>query len=360
MKIVSFSQRNFPEYTIEFTDALSHHGTVFLLLPDEQIAKFREIIDPEVTVCPMKYPREPRFRTYLANLVLLVKYISRIRPDVVHIQGPGKIHIPLFILKKFYGFCLVTTFHDLQRHPGQEQWDFDLLVRLALSCSDHSFVHGERLRESAIAECGGDPEKVTAIPHGSSYVRTFLKYSDPSVTEVENSLLLFGKIARYKCPECLISAAEQLFDRVPGLSVVIAGSGDYWRTCCSRVEGDSHYTVINRFIPHEEAARLFQATSIVVLPYIEASQSAVLHTAWGFAKPVIATDVGSIGEQIQDGFNGFIVPPHDTGALAEAISRLLSDKALRKTLGENGYRTIMSDLAWENFIGRVIGIYEHC
>ncbi len=64
---------------------------------------------------------------------------------------------------------------------------------------------------------------------------------------------------------------------------------------------------------------------MVALPYTEASQSGVVSTAYGFGKPVVVTDVGSIPEIVDDGVTGLIVPPRDPAALAEAIIRLLKD-----------------------------------
>jgi glycosyltransferase involved in cell wall biosynthesis len=74
----------------------------------------------------------------------------------------------------------------------------------------------------------------------------------------------------------------------------------------------------------------------VVLPYVEASQSGVVPTAYGFKKPIIATNVGSIDEIVDDGKTGLIVPCQDPRALAEAIIKLLNDDELRKKWGKKG------------------------
>ena len=99
------------------------------------------------------------------------------------------------------------------------------------------------------------------------------------------------------------------------------------------------FEVRNRHIPDREAAQLFIDADIVVLPYVEASQSGVLAIANAFAKPVIVTDVGELGRAVEDGVSGLVVPPADERPLADAILKLATDGALRaRDLGMRGTR----------------------
>jgi glycosyltransferase involved in cell wall biosynthesis len=94
------------------------------------------------------------------------------------------------------------------------------------------------------------------------------------------------------------------------------------------------------------------------LPYIEASQSGVIPTAYGFKKPVVVTSAGSIPEIVDDGITGFIVPPKDVNALAEAIIKLLKDRELRRKMGENAYKKLKKDLSWDNIAEKTIQVYK--
>src|SRR3989442_1236936 len=66
----------------------------------------------------------------------------------------------------------------------------------------------------------------------------------------------------------------------------------------------------------------------VVLPYRRLDSSGVLATAIGYRRPVVVTDVGSLGEIVREFGAGEVVPPDDPHALAEATTRLLEPKAL--------------------------------
>jgi glycosyltransferase involved in cell wall biosynthesis len=119
-----------------------------------------------------------------------------------------------------------------------------------------------------------------------------------------------------------------------------------------------NFIVHNYRIPYKEGAELFQRCSVVVLPYIDASQSGVIPTAYGFKKPVVVTNVGSIPEIVDDGVTGFIVPPKNPEALAEAIIKLLKDEKSRKQMGENAYKKLKTDLSWDNIVEKTIEVYK--
>jgi glycosyltransferase involved in cell wall biosynthesis len=59
----------------------------------------------------------------------------------------------------------------------------------------------------------------------------------------------------------------------------------------------------------------------VVLPYVSATQSGIVQIAYGFNKPVVVTAVGGLPEVVDDGRTGFVVPPKNTEALADAVVR---------------------------------------
>jgi glycosyltransferase involved in cell wall biosynthesis len=118
------------------------------------------------------------------------------------------------------------------------------------------------------------------------------------------------------------------------------------------------FNVLNYNISNQEAAELFQKCSVVVLPYIDASQSGVILPAYAFKKPVVITDVGSIAETVDDGVTGFIVPPKDTEALAKAIIKLLNDAKLRKIIGNNAYHKLKTDLSWDIIAQKTMQVYQ--
>lgn len=103
---------------------------------------------------------------------------------------------------------------------------------------------------------------------------------------------------------------------------------------------------------------MFQRSSVVVLPYVEAAQSGVVPTAYGFGRPVVVTTVGGIPEQVDDGVTGLIVPPRDARALADAVIKIMKDEKLRREMGRNASRKLERDFAWDDIAAETVEIYK--
>ena len=103
---------------------------------------------------------------------------------------------------------------------------------------------------------------------------------------------------------------------------------------------------------------MFRRASVVALPYVDASQSAVIPVAYTFGKPVVATTVGGLPELVEDGRTGFLVPPRDEQALADAVVRLLRDRELRHQLGANGKRKVDTECSPDAVAHRTLEVYR--
>lgn len=79
--------------------------------------------------------------------------------------------------------------------------------------------------------------------------------------------------------------------------------------------------------------KIMQAFDIFVIPSLWEGMPMALMAAMASGKAVVATNICGIPELIQDGLNGLLVPPADSGALAEKIEMLIRDGELRKRLG---------------------------
>ena len=115
-------------------------------------------------------------------------------------------------------------------------------------------------------------------------------------------------------------------------------------------------TIVDRYIPNEEVGLYFSAADVVVLPYVEATQSAVVQIAYGFHKPVITTSAGGLPESVEAGRTGLIVEPGDSEALSDAIVEFF-DRGLAVPFREN-IRAIGDRFTWEKLVDLIEELAE--
>ena len=104
--------------------------------------------------------------------------------------------------------------------------------------------------------------------------------------------------------------------------------------------------IVNRWIYDDEIYRFFEEADLVVMPYLEASQSGVIMLAYSFGKPFIVTDVGGLSEQVYPD-SGVIIPPNDVHKLSEVILKLYSGSQKLIQMGDIAYQHSLSDFSWD-------------
>jgi len=336
---VAFLSFDFGEYCIRLASALARQAEVFLLLPHQQAAPHLSELDRAVSFQPF---RKPRLREPLQQIQMIYTILRRIRnfgPDVIHFQhGHLWFNLALPLLRRY---PLVVTIHDPRHHIGDRnaQKTPQIVMDFGYRHADQVIVHGKQLKQIVVDQLRIPSEIVHVIPH--------IVLGDDSrqnqIQEDDHLILFFGRIWEYKGLEFLIRAEPLITAEVPEARIMIAGRGEDFDRYRRMMVHPQHFIVYNEYVSHEKRAELFRRASIVALPYIDASQSGVIPIAYAFAKPVIATAVGSLPEMIDHGRTGYLVPPCDERALADAIVHLLQDKELRRQLGANGRQKIHAE-----------------
>ena len=82
-----------------------------------------------------------------------------------------------------------------------------------------------------------------------------------------------------------------------------------------------------RFLGEDEIADVMEEAAVVVLPYRQIESSGVLATALGYGRPVVVTEVGSLGDTVRELGAGAVVPPEEPAALAVACVEQLRHPA---------------------------------
>ena len=97
----------------------------------------------------------------------------------------------------------------------------------------------------------------------------------------------------------------------------------------------------------------FSWADLVVLPYKKTITSGIIATAYGFKKPVLATNVGGFHEVVKDGYTGKLVPPDDPKALADGILWFLNNRHI--DFAENIANFTSQNMSWGSLVTMIEG-----
>jgi D-inositol-3-phosphate glycosyltransferase len=145
----------------------------------------------------------------------------------------------------------------------------------------------------------------------------------------EKTILFFGFIRDYKGLDNLLEAMALLKDKI-NLKLIIAGefysNEDKYKKLIAKLEIENRLFLFTDFIPTSDVKYYFSSCDAVILPYKDATQSGIVQIAMNFKKPVIATNVGGLGEVILNNKTGFIVEKESPKDLADAILEFYVEK----------------------------------
>jgi D-inositol-3-phosphate glycosyltransferase len=215
-------------------------------------------------------------------------------------------------------------------------------------------------------------EKVTVIPLG-----TDLQQFNPSHYNRDEARSFFGlphkgytigvlgRLDKLKGQHILLRAMPEVLKQHPDVMVLIAGdetAGEHgykeylMRLCRSlKIERNIKYIPFTDDVPH-----LMSALDVFVLPSFSETYGLVVVEAMAMERPIIATNAGGLPEIITNGKTGLLIQPRDATAVARAIHRVLSDAALRVSLGhfarEEALRRYDFDVCIDSLLGSLAGI----
>ena len=169
-------------------------------------------------------------------------------------------------------------------------------------------------------------------------------------------MLFFGYIRQYKGLMNIIEALPLIRKQINSAHLLVVGefydNPQPYLDAIKQLDLGTNITIINEYVANEAVHLYFTAANLAVLPYNEATQSGILSIAYGFAKPVVVTDVGGLAELVDDGKTGFIVPPHDIPKLANSIIRYFKENH------EHGFSLNIEAKRQENSFNNIRVVFE--
>jgi glycosyltransferase involved in cell wall biosynthesis len=340
----------FWSYVAPQATALAQHGTEVALLcrshADEfdgdqsERRRFLEQVQNEgITV--FEVPGRFRSARAAAAAVLVRRQVRAWRPDVVHAHD----NYDPRLLAIVSGLPRIVTIHDPTPHPGATtlhglRW---AVRRRWIDGAACLVVHGKSLRErlSALEPAA----RIAVIPHGAQVNAAAMAVpGDPP------TLLLFGRRETYKGLSLLVDAMQRIWLRRSEIRLVIAGRGS---DSSLGSFDDARVELRDGYIPESELDDLFARARLVVLPYLEASQSGVALQALGRGVPIVATAVGAIPELVPS--DAFLAAPHDPDSFAERVLQWVDHSS---SVRANVLERTRETSSWESVANQTLELYR--
>ncbi len=192
------------------------------------------------------------------------------------------------------------------------------------------------------------------VPARGGYLQQRLKVEGPII-------LYLGRLSNQKGVHHLIRALPQVLKEVPDAFLAMVGP-DY-SGFTGKLLGDAenlgvadHVSFLGPVYDQELEMRILASCDVFVMPSSFEGFSQAIHKAWAQGKPVVATRVGSLAEEVESGLDGLLVEYGDQNALAEALVRVLSSPELGVLLGKNGQKKV-AKYSYDILAGELEDIY---
>lgn len=323
-----------------------------------------------------RYPRLRRLLKaldYSCSYRRLMGWLRSRTPDIVHFQWLMLPPLDWWFIKRIRRFlpqsAVIVTVHDVEPlFPVVGRFFMDK----ALADADGVIVHGDSARERLLQRVPAvNAERVAVIPHGPLHAPPEDQLGQSEV-DVRGRLdipmnqtvgLFFGEIKTYKGIDILaraVASLERKFQEQVMVLVVGCLEDQGCQQAIAELVALRHCCRVELgYVPSSAIPELFTAADFAILPYRRVTQSGVLFTALANGCPVIASDVGEMGNVVREINGGWIVPPDDPEAVRDTLRRVATtDRAALRSYGERVRRRMHQRFGWEAIAELTLQTYE--
>jgi glycosyltransferase involved in cell wall biosynthesis len=291
-------------------------------------------------------PRVPFAR--LSSLSALRAFLRRERIGVANAHT-GDTHTLAVAATAGLAAVVVRTRSDAR--PVRKRPGAGLLFRR----TGRTIAAAEYIRQQYLDTVGLPPERVVTILQGVE-----LPPAVPAPTGPPR-VAIVGRLDPVKGHADFLAAAALVLARHPGTRFTIAGRPE--TIARSDLERQAHDLGLGDAleIPGHlgDLAALHREAAIGVVASTGSEAVSRVTLEWLAAgRPVVATRVGGIPELVDDGRTGFLVPPRDPAALAQAIGALLAHDGRRQAMGEAARADAAARFSLSRFAAETVRAYE--
>ncbi len=292
--------------------------------------------------------------------LLLLRLIRFMRGNPSQLVHTHLIHADLYgtLAARLAGVpTVVSTKHGY--NPWRAKRFYACLDRLASLFQNRIITISDALGRWLV-EVEGLPRKKLSTVHYALDVNRF-RSSTAGHLPLEASQPVIGTVSRLipqKGIHVLLRAFAECAKSHPSISLVVVGDGPE-RSTLENLARELGLGGRVHFLGYRsDVHKILQHIDIFALPTFGEGFGLVLLEAMACSKAVVATDVMSIPEIVQQGKTGLLVPVRDVSALAEALDTLIEDPELRDQFGKAGFQRARTEFTVERMVRKTAEVYR--
>lgn len=286
----------------------------------------------------------------------LVRYLHQQKPDIVHthLVQAETYAIPA---AKLAGIRhVVNSSHNddpFRHHPI-----FKIRSRILWRLTDKGIAISDAIRQFLIAVEGAKPEQVQTIYYG---LTPPANASAPNALNLPTNAQIMGSVCRLVPQKGLnyaLNAMAQLMPDYPNLHYVIVGDGILRSELQQQAQNLGIAEKVHFLGWRTDAGKLMQQFDILLAPSLWEGFGLVFLEAMAQNLPIVTSRVSAIPEVVVENETGFLVPPQDSSAIANAVKMLLDNPELAKQIGENGWKRLETYFNPRRMIDQTAALYR--
>jgi L-malate glycosyltransferase len=289
----------------------------------------------------------------------LARLVNRLRPDIVHAHDPHAIAMAALALSMSTAEpvppLVASRRVDFHLKPNSfSRWKHrQVAMFIAASGAIARVLHADGIPAPRVATVheGIDPDRIAGIEPVSVHGEFWLPTRAPIVGNI-------GALVPHKGQRHLVDAAALVVRDVPDARFIVLGEGE--------LRPALEHQVKSLHLEKHVALPGFRADAVALLKtfdvFVMSSETEGLGTsildAMACGRPVVGTRTGGIPEVIEDGVTGLLVEPTNPRALAQAITDLLRDPALRARMGAAGLACVRERFTVDRMVEGTLRVYQ--
>lgn len=291
------------------------------------------------------YPASGGMSRLMKTSRAVIRYIRRGKFDALHFDdfsARQAMILPFIRLKK----KLIINIHDPKPHTNEFEWKRAVIKKLFYRYASHYVTFSEYSRRELAQLL---PEDRILVFYLLPY-SVFAKFRPPEDVQERRYISFIGRLSYYKGLDLWIDAIQELALEFPEQEFFIGGKSvfNYSPDFDRLGTASDSVTIQDKYLSNEEIAGIVSHSRLVVCPYIEATQSGIIMTAYALGCPVLVSNTGGLTEYVSDGVTGLILRETTSEEIVRKVREYLHSEAFIRMHDNLKKQVFISELLGKN------------